>query len=108
MKAPSVCPWLMPRAALQVNMPRTWGLDKARDQKGAVVQERAALLPMELLSLPSYGPNLHRIERVWKLVQKPCWSSKYDADSDTCTTAISDCLQHTHDRHKKELDSLLT
>ena len=72
------------------------------------MQELAALRHIALLSLPSYSPNLNRIERLWKFVKKQCLSSKYDADSDAFTTALSDGLQHTHDRDKKELDSLLT
>jgi hypothetical protein len=48
------------------------------------------------------------MERLWKFVKKPCVYSKYYADYDAFTKAISDGLQHTHDLHKKELDSLLT
>ena len=106
--AQSVCPWLIQLASLHVNLPLTLVLDNARYQKCAVVQERAALLHIELLYFPSYSPNLNLIERLWKFVKKQWLYSKYYADYDAFTTAISDCLQHTHDRYKKELDSLLT
>ena len=106
--AQSVCTLLMQLAALHVNMPLTLVLDNARYQKCAFVQELATLLHIELLYLPAYSPNLNLIERLWKFVKKQCLYSKYYADYDAFTTAISDCLQHTHDLHKKELDSLLT
>lgn len=106
--AQSVCTLLMQLASLHVNVPLTLVLDNARYQKCTVVQELAALLHIELLYLPSYSPNLNLIERLWKFVKKQCLYSKYYADYDAFTTAISDCLQHTHDRYKKELDSLLT
>jgi len=106
--AQSVCTLLMQLAALHVNMPLTLVLDNARYQKCAFVQELATLLHIELLYLPAYSPNLNLIERLWKFVKKQCLYSKYYADYDAFTKAISYCLQHTHDLHKKELDSLLT
>jgi len=106
--AQSVCALLMQLASLHVNIPLTLVLDNARYQKCAVVQELAARLHVELLYLPSYSPNLNLIERLWKFVKKQCLYSKYYAEYDTFTKAISYCLQHTHDRYKKELDSLLT
>lgn len=106
--AQSVCALLRQLAALHVNIPLTLVLDNARYQKCAMVQDLAILLHIELLYLPSYSPNLNLIERLWKFVKKQCLYSKYYADYATFTTAISSCLQHTHDLHKKELDSLLT
>ena len=106
--AQSVCTLLRQLAALHVNLPLTLVLDNARYQKCAIVQELAALLHIELLYLPSYSPNLNLIERLWKFVKKQCLYSKYYADYDSFSKAISYCLQHTHDLHKKELDSLLT
>ena len=106
--AQSVCTLLMHIASLHINIPITLVLDNARYQKCTVVQDRAALLHIELLYLPSYSPNLNLIERLWKFVKKPCLYSKYYADYDAFTIAIADCLQHTHDQYKKELDSLLT
>jgi transposase len=106
--AQSVCDLLRPLAALHINLPLTLVLDNARYQKCMVVQELATSLHIELLYLPSYSPNLNLIERLWKFVKKQCLYSKYYADYETFTQAISHCLQHTHDLHKKELDSLLT
>jgi len=106
--AQSVCALLMHIASLHINIPITLVLDNARYQKCAVVQDLATLLHIELLYLPSYSPNLNLIERLWKFVKKQCLYSKYYADYAAFTTAIADCLRHTHDQYKKELDSLLT
>jgi transposase len=106
--AHSVCTMLMQIASLHSNTAITIVLDNARYQKCAMVQEVATLLHIELLYLPSYSPNLNLIERLWKFVKKQCLYSKYYADYDAFTKAISACLQHTHDQHKKALDSLLT
>ena len=48
------------------------------------------------------------IERLWKFVKKNCLYSKYYPDFDTFKQAISSCLLHTRDQHKKQLDTLLT
>ena len=73
-----------------------------RDIKNVLLYKTlAALLHIELLYLPSYSPNLNLIERLWKFVKKQCLYSKYYADYDAFTTAIADCLQHTHDQYKK-------
>jgi transposase len=53
-------------------MPITLVLDNAKYQKCQPVREVAETLGIELLYLPSYSPNLNLIERLWKLVKKPC------------------------------------
>jgi len=68
----------------------------------------ADILNIDLLYLPSYSPNLNLIERLWKFVKKKCLYSKYYSNFELFKIAISDCLSHTHDQYKTELDSLLT
>jgi len=68
----------------------------------------AESLDINLLYLPSYSPNLNLIERLWKFVKKKALDSKYYYDFETFKNAISNCLVHTHDIYKEELDSLLT
>ena len=68
----------------------------------------ADLLDIELLYLPSYSPNLNLIERLWKFVKKKCLYSTYYENFDLFKKAISECIAHTHDTYKDELDSLLT
>jgi transposase len=65
-------------------------------------------LGIELLYLPPYSPNLNLIERLWKFVKKKCLYAKYYEDFSQFSSAISDCLDEAHLKHKKELDSLLT
>ncbi len=104
----SFCELLWKLNALDLDVPITLVLDNARYQKNKLVQILAAHFNIELLYLPSYSPNLNLIERLWKFVKKECLYSTYYPDFTLFKKAISNCLNHTHDLHKKELDSLLT
>lgn len=104
----SVCDLLRKLRARYPTIPITLILDNARYQKCRLVWELAAELNIDLLYLPAYSPNLQLIERLWKFVKKQCLYSKYYADFDTFTHAIVECLSHTHDTYKEDLDSLLT
>lgn len=104
----SVCDLLRQVRLLYPDIPITLILDNARYQKCNLIWELAASLKIELLYLPPYSPNLNLIERLWKFVKKKCLYSKYYADFDLFKQAISDCLAHTHDTYKDELNSLLT
>lgn len=104
----SVCDLLNKIRHLHPDIPITLVLDNARYQKCKVVWALAAALDIDLLYLPAYSPNLNLIERLWKFVKKQCLYSKYYSDFDSFKSAISDCLDHTHDTHKEDLDSLLT
>lgn len=106
--AQSFCDLLWKIAHLNLEVPITLVLDNARYQKCRLVSELAEALHIELLYLPAYSPNLNLIERLWKFVKKQCLYSKYYSEFDAFSGAISDCLAHTHDTHKKALDSLLT
>jgi transposase len=72
------------------------------------VKAVAERLQIELLFLPPYSPNLNLIERLWKFVKKKCLYSKYYDKFDKFKAAISDCLETAPERHKEELDKLLT
>jgi len=104
----SFCDLLWKLHHLNPNIPITLVLDNAKYQKCKLVFELAEALNIDLLYLPSYSPNLNLIERLWKFVRKKCLYSKYYSDFELFKTAISDCLNHTHNRYKAELDSLLT
>ena len=106
--AESVCELLFKIAALKLAVPVTLILDNARYQRCALVQAVADSLSIELLSLPSYSPNLNLIERLWKFVKKQCLYAKYHADFGAFRTSISECLAQTQTTHKAALDSLLT
>lgn len=104
----SVCDLLRKLRTRFPDIPITLILDNARYQKCRLVWDLAAELNIDLLYLPAYSPNLQLIERLWKFVKKTCLYSKYYADFDAFKAAITDCLEHTHDRYKDDLDSLLT
>jgi transposase len=106
--AHSVCQLMQKLRHLNPGLPIVLILDNARYQKCQLVWHTAHDLNIELLYLPPYSPNLNLIERLWKFVKKKCLYSIYYADFNTFSTAISACLDHTHDTYKVELDSLLT
>ena len=104
----SVCELLRQLRQRHPDTPITLVLDNARYQKCKVVWSLAMSLNIELLYLPPYSPNLNLIERLWKFVRKKCLYSTYYPNFELFKQAISDCLAHTHDTYKDELDSLLT
>ncbi|MCP4460747.1 MAG: IS630 family transposase [Cytophagales bacterium] len=104
----SVCELLCKLRLLYPDIPITLILDNARYQNCKLVWQVAALLDIELLYLPPYSPNLNLIERLWKFVKKKCLYSTYYENFDLFKNAISDCISHTHDTYKDELDTLLT
>ena len=90
------------------SVPVTLVLDNARYQKCKIVWAVAKILNIELLYIPAYSPNLNLIERLWKFVKKTCLYSKYYPDFASFKKAITDCLDNTDTKYKKELDSLMT
>src|SRR5262249_38252466 len=91
--AESVCQLLRQIAAAGLARPLTLVLDNARYQRCALVQALARSLRIELLFLPSYSPNLNRIERLWRFVKKECLASCPLPDYETFTHRIDACLQ---------------
>jgi len=106
--ATQVCELIEKIADLGLIIPITLVLDNARYQKCKVVEELALSLSIELLYLPSYSPNLNLIERRGKFVKNKCLYGKYYEKFSDFSSAIYECLNDAHLKHKKELDSLLT
>ena len=106
--AASVCELLGLIAAEAAGRPVTIFLDNARYQHCALVESCARQLNLHLEFLPSYSPNLNLIERLWKFVKKQCLYSEYYATFAAFKAAILQCLTQTHERHKADLDTLLT
>lgn len=106
--AASVCELLGLIAAEAAGRPVTIFLDNARYQHCALVENLARQLNLQLEFLPSYSPNLNLIERLWKFVKKQCLYSEYYADFAAFKAAILQCLTQAHERHKADLDTLLT
>jgi transposase len=105
--AESVCALLQEVAGAGLRGPITLVLDNARYQKCQVVRALAASLGIELLSLPSYAPNLNLIERLWKFVKKECLGCRVLPSYEAFTQAIDDCLADLNTRHKHQMKSLL-
>jgi transposase len=90
-------------------IPITVVMDNAAYQRCALVKERAEILNIELLFLPSYSPNLNLIERLWKWVRKECLNCKYYERFDDFKTAIDQTISEvSQGKRKKEIDALLT
>jgi hypothetical protein len=108
LNALSVCGWLVALAPSARRRPTTLVLDNARYPRCALVQETAESLGIELLFLPSDSPNLNRIERVWKFVQKESLARDSLAPFEAFTQAIDGCLDRLPSEYKAQMDSLLT
>jgi transposase len=106
--AATVCELLRLLAGTHPGVPITIVLDNARYQRCALVQSLAHRLGIELLFLPAYSTNLNLIERFWKFVKKTCLYSKYYADHHAFQHAIIDCMTQAPNKHKEELESLLS
>lgn len=106
--AESVCTLLTNmRAAITDDLPITIVLDNARYQHCRRVLDYAATLPIELLFLPPYSPNLNLIERLWRFVRKTTLSTAYFNTFAAFKAAIQDCLHHSQTKYSQELQSLL-
>lgn len=105
----SVCSLLEKIVAASVpDIPITLVLDNARYQKCILVQTAAKALNIQLLYLPTYSPNLNLIERLWKFAKHRCLNSKYYSDFACFREAITEFLSSVHQKHKKDLATLLT
>jgi len=84
-------------------------LDNAKYQVCKAVKERAAILNIELMFLPSYSPNLNLIERLWRRVKKDCLNCKYYSQFGEFKTAMDNSLDKiANGQAKNDLDSLLS
>lgn len=83
-------------------------LDNAKYQRCNAVNEKASLLNIELLFLPSYSPNLNLIERLWRFVKKECLYSKYYKTANEFEAAIENCLGEIDTGKKEKVKTLMT
>ena len=91
-----------------VDLPMTLVLDNARYQRNTYVMSEADRLGITLRWLPTYSPNLNRIERLWKYVKAECLHGRYDPNFQPVQQAITHCLAQTSGRHPAKLKTLLT
>jgi len=84
-------------------------LDNAKYQACKAVRDRAAILNIERMYLPSYSPNLNLTERFWKWVKKDCLNCKYYCKFCEFKNALDNSLNKiANGQVKYELDSLLS
>ena len=83
-------------------------LDNAKYHRCNAVKEKASVLNIELLFLPTYSPNLNLIERLWRYVKKECLYSKYYKTANEFEAAIESCLGKINNAKKHKMKTLMT
>src|SRR5271170_5402090 len=104
----TMCELLRKIADLGLTGPITLVLDNARYQRNAVVQALAAQLGITLLYLPSYSPNLNRIERLWKFIKRRARGGRYHPAFAEFQAAINEVIDGASTTHTESLESLMT
>jgi hypothetical protein len=65
-------------------------------------------LGIELLFLPSYSPNLNRIERLWRFVKRKAAHGRFHPTFADFRAAVQDVLDRVPATHAEKLTSLMT
>jgi transposase len=95
-------------AARRLVGPITLVLDNARYQRNARVQGLAKDLGITLLFLPSYSPNLNRIERLWRFMKRKAAYGRYHPTFADFRAAIEEVLGEISTTHAHKLATLMT
>ena len=104
----SVCELLRQIAQAGLQTPITIVLDNARYQRCRLVEDLAAELPIELLFLASYSPNLNVIERLWKFVKKEVLNSRHLGNFHHFQNTIQSCLDSLSGSRRSAITQMLT
>ncbi len=96
--------WLRAIAAEGLVGPVTVVLDNARYQRNRAVQGLEAELGIRLLYLPSYSPNLNRIERLWGFAKRRSVHGRYHPDFASFRSAIEATLAGIPTTQQSALD----
>jgi len=83
-------------------------LDNARYQRCQLVTEKAAVLGINLIYLPTYSPNLNLIERVWKFVKSRVLNASYHETFHGFCDVIENFVQCLQVDFSSEMQSLLS
>jgi transposase len=83
-------------------------LDNAKYQHCNTVKQKAEELGITLLFLPPYSPNLNIIERLWKFTKKQILYAKYYDNADTFHQSVRNFFSNINDKHKFDLQILMT
>jgi transposase len=95
-------------AAKALTGPITLVLDNARYQHNAAVKALAKQLGITLLFLPSYSPNLHLIERLWKFIKRRALYERYHPTFADFQAAIQATIASLSTTHAEQLNTLMT
>jgi len=106
--AQTVCELLRRSAASGLGTAITLVMDNARYQRCQRVKDRADSLKIELLFLPSYSPNLNRIERLRKFAKKAALNSRRHASFAKFPCAIDPCLDPRPTTYRSQIATLMT
>ena len=104
----TMCDLLRAVAARRLVGPVTLVMDNARYQRNDVGKGLAKVLGIELLFLPSYSPNLNRIERLWRFAKRKAVYGKYHPTFADFRAAIQAVLDGITTTHADRLASLMT
>ena len=63
---------------------------------------------LESLFLPSYSPNLHLIERLWRFTKRQTAYGRYHPTFAAFRSAVQDVLDRVPTTHAEKLASLMT
>jgi transposase len=88
--------------------PITLVLDNARYQHNAAVKALASQLGIALMFLPSYSPNLNRIERLWKFVKRRALYGRYHPTFADFRAAVEQVLDGHSSTYAEQLEALMT
>ncbi len=104
----TMCDLLRAIAARGLIGPVTLVLDNARYQRDARVQGLAKELGIAPLFLPSYSPNLNRIERLWRFMKRKAAYGRYHPTVADYRATIEDVLGGISTTHAGKLAALMT
>ena len=82
--------------------------DNARCQRNQAVQQLAADLGIRLLYLPSYSPNLNRIERLWGFAKGQSVYGEYHPDFASFRASIESTFAKIPTDYAPTIKSLMT
>jgi len=95
-------------AAKYIGKPISIILDNARYQHCNLVKDRANVLGIKLIFLPTYSPNLNLIERLWKFVKAEVLNAVYIDTFEEYSKKIASFIETIEVLNADRMASLVT